>query len=53
MFLMGELKNLLGLQTKQSNKGTFIIQTKFFLEVLNKYEMKDGKSISTPMDSNI
>lgn len=53
MSLMGELIYFLGLQIKQAEEGTFISQTKYFLELLKKFEMKDLKSISTPMDLNV
>lgn len=50
--LTGKLICFLGLQIKQTDKGTFISETKYCLEVLKKYEMKNAKSISTRMASN-
>lgn len=53
MSFMGEITYFLGLQIKQAEEGTFIIQTKYFLELLKKFDMKDSKSILTPMTSNV
>lgn len=44
---MGEVTNLLGIQIKHTNKEILISQTKYCLEVLKKYEIKNAKSIST------
>ncbi|XP_050908494.1 uncharacterized mitochondrial protein AtMg00810-like [Lathyrus oleraceus] len=49
---MGELTYFLGLQINQAEEGTFISQTKYCLELHKKFDMKDLKSISTPMASN-
>ncbi|XP_058781059.1 uncharacterized mitochondrial protein AtMg00810-like [Vicia villosa] len=51
MSLIGELTYFLGLQIKQDEVGIFISQTKYYLELLKKFDMKDSKSISTPMKS--
>jgi hypothetical protein len=37
----------------KSNKPTFIDQTRYFLELLKKINMKDTKPISTPMASSL
>lgn len=50
---MGELTYFLGLQIKQDEEGTFISQTKYCLDLLKKFEIKDSKTISTPMASNV
>jgi hypothetical protein len=50
--LMGELKYLLGFQAKQLQDGTFISQTKYIQDILNKFGMKDAKPIKTPMGTN-
>jgi hypothetical protein len=49
MSMMGELKYFLGFQVKQLQDGTFISQTKYIQDILNKFGMKDAKSIKTPM----
>nr|GEY79270.1 retrovirus-related Pol polyprotein from transposon TNT 1-94 [Tanacetum cinerariifolium] len=49
MFLMGEMKFILGLQIHQSPSGTFINQAKYTLEILHKHGMDKGQSIGTPM----
>jgi hypothetical protein len=50
--MMGELKYFLGFQVKQLQDGTFISQTKYIQDRLNKFEMKDAKPIKTPMGTN-
>jgi hypothetical protein len=52
MSMMGELKYFLGFQIKQLRDGTFISQTKYIQDILNKFGMKDGKPIKTPMGTN-
>jgi hypothetical protein len=52
MFMMGELKYFLGFQVKQLHEGTFISQTKYIQDILNKFGMKDVKPIKTPMGTN-
>jgi hypothetical protein len=49
---MGELKYFLGFQVKQLQGGTFISQTKYTQDILNKFGMKDAKPIKTPMGTN-
>jgi hypothetical protein len=52
MSMMGEFKYFLGFQIKQIQNGTFIGQTKYIQDILNKFGMKDGKPIKTPMETN-
>jgi hypothetical protein len=52
MSMMGELKYFLGFQIKQLQDGTFISQTKYIQDILNKFGMKNGKPIKTPMGTN-
>jgi hypothetical protein len=52
MSMMGELKNFLGFQVKQLQEGTFISQTKYIQDILNKFGMKDAKPIKKPMGTN-
>jgi hypothetical protein len=52
MSMMGELIYFLGFQIKQLEDGTFISQTKYIQDILNKFGMKDGKPIKTPMGTN-
>jgi hypothetical protein len=49
MSMMGELKYFLVFQVKQLQEGTFISQTKYIQDILNKFGMKDAKPIKTPM----
>ena len=49
---MGKLTYFLGLQIKQMKDGIFINQAKYIKELLKKYNMKNAKSISTPMATN-
>jgi hypothetical protein len=46
------LKYFLGFQVKQLQEGTFISQTKYIQDILNKFGMKDAKPIKTPMGTN-
>jgi hypothetical protein len=48
--MMGELKYFLGFQVKQLQEGTFISQTKYIQDILNKFGMKDavGEEILRP-----
>jgi hypothetical protein len=52
MSMMGELKYFLGFQVKQLQEGTFISQTKYIQDILNKFGMKSAKPIKTPMGIN-
>nr|XP_016458408.1 PREDICTED: uncharacterized mitochondrial protein AtMg00810-like [Nicotiana tabacum] len=46
---MGELTFFLGLQIQQTEEGTFICQTKYAKELIQKFGMNIAKSIGTPM----
>nr|GEW14848.1 hypothetical protein [Tanacetum cinerariifolium] len=51
MSSMGELTFFLGLQVKQKQDGIFINQDKYVAEILRKFSLTDGKSASTPIDT--
>nr|GEW46135.1 hypothetical protein [Tanacetum cinerariifolium] len=51
MSLMGELTFFLGLQVKQKQDGIFMSQDKYVAEILRKFGLTDGKSASTPIDT--
>nr|GEV29339.1 hypothetical protein [Tanacetum cinerariifolium] len=51
MISMGELTFFLGLQVKQKQDGIFISQDKFVAEILRKFGLTNGKSASTPIDT--
>nr|GEW91550.1 hypothetical protein [Tanacetum cinerariifolium] len=46
-----ELTFFLGLQVKQKQDGIFIIQDKYVAKILRKFSHTDGKSASTPIDT--
>ncbi|GJV45114.1 putative ribonuclease H-like domain-containing protein [Tanacetum coccineum] len=48
---MGELTFFLGLQVKQKNDGIFISQDKYVAKILKKFDYKDVRIASTPMDT--
>nr|GEY13093.1 retrovirus-related Pol polyprotein from transposon TNT 1-94 [Tanacetum cinerariifolium] len=50
MLMMGEKTFFLGLQVNQSPCGIFINQSKYVLEILNKYVMESYDPIGTPME---
>jgi hypothetical protein len=50
--LLGELSLFLGLQICQRNQGIFISQTKYIREMLKRFEMKDFKPFTTPMQTS-
>nr|GEY67497.1 retrovirus-related Pol polyprotein from transposon TNT 1-94 [Tanacetum cinerariifolium] len=50
MSMMGEMMVFLGLQFNQSPCGIFINQSKYVLEILNKYEMESCDPVGTPME---
>nr|GEY44674.1 hypothetical protein [Tanacetum cinerariifolium] len=50
MSSMGELTFFLGLQQKKD--GIFISQEKYVDEILKKFELFEGKSVSTPIDAD-
>ncbi|KAD3066742.1 hypothetical protein E3N88_34622 [Mikania micrantha] len=53
MSALSELKTFLGLQVKQTPHGTFIHQSKYVKDLLNKFDMNDCKIISTPMATSL
>ncbi|CAH9106971.1 unnamed protein product [Cuscuta epithymum] len=52
MSMMGELNFFLGLQIKQTSQGTQISQQKYLKELLKKYRISEGKTMTTPMRTN-
>ena len=52
MSLMGELNYFLGLQIKQMADGIYLSQNKYIKELLKKFEINEGKTITTPMASS-
>nr|GEV22807.1 hypothetical protein [Tanacetum cinerariifolium] len=51
MSSIGELTFFLGLQVKQKDDGIFISQNKYVAKILRKFGLTDGKSASTPIDT--
>ncbi|KAI3681369.1 hypothetical protein L6452_36163 [Arctium lappa] len=49
MSMMGELTYFLGLQIKQSDKGTFISQGKYVKDMLKKFDLTQTLAMKTPM----
>ncbi|GJT74559.1 retrovirus-related pol polyprotein from transposon TNT 1-94 [Tanacetum coccineum] len=49
MSMMGKMSIFLGLQISQSPKGIFINQSKYSLEIINKYGMLSSDPVDTPM----
>jgi len=47
MSMMGELNFFLGLQVKQMGHGTFLCQSKYYKELLKRFEMDNYKETST------
>lgn len=45
---LGMMHYFLGLEVSQSNKGTFISQTKYVHEIFKKFQMQDCNSVRTP-----
>jgi hypothetical protein len=50
--MMGEITFFLGFQIKQLKEGTFICQTKYTKDMLEKFDMENAKPIKTPMPTN-
>nr|GFA25744.1 hypothetical protein [Tanacetum cinerariifolium] len=50
--IFGELTFFLGLQVKQKKDGIFISQDKYVAEILRKFGLTEGKSASTPIDTD-
>lgn len=53
MSLMGELTYFVGFLIKQVEEGTFISQTKYYMELLVKLNMQNLWSVLTSMASNV
>jgi hypothetical protein len=51
MSMMGELTFFLGIQVKQTKKGTFIHQAKYTKNLLKKFNMDEIKPVSTLMST--
>ncbi|WVZ70885.1 hypothetical protein U9M48_019514 [Paspalum notatum var. saurae] len=49
MSMMGELQFFLGLQIRQTPQGTFVHQSKYTRDLLQKFEMADASPQMTPM----
>ncbi|KAI3668197.1 hypothetical protein L6452_43274 [Arctium lappa] len=49
MSMMGEVTYFLGLQIKQSDKGTFICQGKYVKDMLKKFDLTQTSAMKTPM----
>lgn len=47
---LGLMSYFLGLEIKQSDDEVFIFQRKYAKEILKKFQMKEYKAISTPMN---
>jgi hypothetical protein len=52
MSMIGELSFFLGLQVKQTKDGTFICQSKYVNDLLNRFGMDNSKPMKTPMAIN-
>jgi len=52
MSMMGELHFFLGRQIKQGKHGLFIHQSKYYTELLKKFNTETDKESSTPMATN-
>ncbi|KAK6140952.1 hypothetical protein DH2020_025306 [Rehmannia glutinosa] len=53
MSMMGELNFFLGLQIKQCQEGIYISQSKYTKELLKKSGIEEGRTVSTPMATNV
>ena len=51
MSLVGPLQFFLGLQVNQTEKGIFLSQPKFALEIVKKFGLGDSKASCNPMGS--
>jgi hypothetical protein len=51
MSMMGELTFFLGIQVKQTKKGTFVHQAKYTKDLMKKFNMAELKPVSTLMSS--
>ncbi|KAK6161993.1 hypothetical protein DH2020_001834 [Rehmannia glutinosa] len=53
MSMMEELNFFLGLQIKQCQEGIYISQSKYTKELLKKFGIEEGRTVSTPMATNV
>ncbi|KAK6160467.1 hypothetical protein DH2020_003848 [Rehmannia glutinosa] len=53
MSTMGELNFFLGLQIKQCQEGIYILQSKYTKELLKKFGIEEGRTVTTPMATNV
>jgi hypothetical protein len=53
MTMMRVLQFFLGLQIKQSKKGTFVHQAKYTRDIVRKFKMEDSNAMATPMSTTI
>ncbi|KAK6146363.1 hypothetical protein DH2020_020232 [Rehmannia glutinosa] len=51
--MIGELNFFLGLQIKQCQEGNYISQSKYTKELLKKFGIEEGRTVTTPMATNI
>jgi hypothetical protein len=52
MSMIAELKFFLGFQIKQMKEGTFLCQTKYVKDMLERFDMADSKPTKTPITHN-
>ncbi|GKV08832.1 hypothetical protein SLEP1_g20408 [Rubroshorea leprosula] len=50
---LGILSCFLGLEVTSSNDGYLLSQVKYASDLISKAELNDGKSVSTPLESNV
>lgn len=53
MSMVGELTMFLGLHVKQLSDGIFVSQTKYAKDLIEKFGMKNGKDVRTPMVTTV
>ncbi|KAK6161465.1 hypothetical protein DH2020_004846 [Rehmannia glutinosa] len=53
MSMMGELNFFLGLQIKQCQEGIYISQSIYTKELSKKFGIEEGRTVSTPMATNV
>jgi len=52
IFMMGEITYFLGLQVKQLEQGTFLSQSKYYFDLMKKFEMENCKEVVAPIATN-
>jgi len=52
MSMMGELTYILRLQVKQFKQGTFLNKSKYYFDLLKKFEMENCRGVTTPIATN-